>query len=70
MGTALDALIAEMLGDVGKLHDEVKALHQTVQAAAQAELARTRKVAALVAVAALVGGLAGGAVVALMIGPH
>jgi hypothetical protein len=68
--TALDALIAEMLGDVGKLHDEVKALQQSVQAAAQAEMGRTYRVAAVVVLAALLGGLAGGAAVAFILGPH
>jgi hypothetical protein len=68
--TALDALITELLGDVGSLHDQVKALHQSVQAAAQAEMRRTYRVAAVVVVAALLGGLAGGAVVAFMLARH
>jgi hypothetical protein len=69
--TALDALIAELLGDVGALHNEVKALHESVQAAAKAEMGRTYRVAAVVALAALLGSLAGGAVVAFFIlGPH
>lgn len=69
-GTALDALIAELLGDVGALHNEVKALHESVQAAAKAEMGRAYRVAAVIAVAALLGGLAGGAVVALILRSH
>jgi len=68
MRTALDALIAEMLGDVGKLHDKVEELHRSVQAAAKAEMGRAYRVAAVVAVAALLGGLAGGALVAALLG--
>jgi len=68
--TALDALIAELLGDVGALHEAITALHQRVEAAAKAEMRRTYRVAAVVAVAALLGGLAGGAIVVFFLGPH
>ncbi len=39
--TALDALVAELLGDVGKLHAEVKALGETVPAMAGAVASAT-----------------------------
>lgn len=69
-GTALDMLIAELLGDVGKLHDEVKELHGSVQAAARAEMRRWRRVAVLIVAASLVGGLMGGAAVMYWLGQH
>ena len=97
--TALDALIAELLGDVGLLHNEVKELRaavpalaeefkaagrevarvmaedaakavEQVKAASEAELARIRALAVMAAVAALLGGSAGGALVMYWLGPH
>lgn len=48
-GTALDALIAELLGDVGLLTDEIKALHQTIPAVAEKLNEAAREAARLMA---------------------
>jgi hypothetical protein len=58
--TAQEALIAELLGDVGKLHDEVKALRESLPAVV-AEL--TERTTALHTVIADLGGEAAQAVV-------
>lgn len=48
MATGLDALIAELLGDVGKLHDEIKELPSSLEGITSDYLARLERASGLI----------------------
>ncbi|MBW3847030.1 hypothetical protein [Aeromonas hydrophila] len=48
MATSLDALIAELLGDVGKLHDEIKELPSSLEGITSDYLAKLERASALI----------------------
>lgn len=48
MATGLDALIAELLGDVGKLHDEIKDLPTKLEAVTENYISRLERASSLI----------------------